>query len=178
MRVAPRAVILDRPFLSPHSLNWTNIPDFTTTLLDVDQILEILRLGPNLTKLHFDLISSRDALSPDEAYKHVVHPNIEFLDIGILSLMNLFFTSITLPSLDDLTLRGDCEHLPTEPLIEFFECSINYLKNLSLDDWVLTIEDAIVMAKAIPSSSDRCRRRTHIDRATTSTASNLLVVWR
>lgn len=151
-RVTPRTVKIDGHRLSPRSLNWNKVTHLTATLLYVDQILEILLLGPRLEECHLSHVGSRNLYSPAEAHRRVTNSRLKSLEITLLSSsISHFFGGITLPVLENLSVSSCSGRLPTEELLAFIERSASDLKSLSLDDMGLSSQEWIEIAISTPS---------------------------
>ncbi|KAF8881046.1 hypothetical protein CPB84DRAFT_1851688 [Gymnopilus junonius] len=152
--ILPPVVETQYLHLDPPSMNWTQVTHFTTSLLKVDQVLQILRLGPCLRECVFCDIRFREVDSPDQAFAPVTHPLLESLRVSLNfdDSEGLFFSKVTLPALQHFQVESsDFDPLYHDHLASFLTRS-SQLRSLKLleadfDD----PEHVLVLLRATPS---------------------------
>ncbi|KAF8881051.1 hypothetical protein CPB84DRAFT_1851692 [Gymnopilus junonius] len=150
-RVSPKSVKIYGPLLNPHSLNWDRVTHLTLLPSAIDQILQILRMGPALQSCCFALSSSRSTIPVSETDSAVTHPLLHSLDIEAANdSLGLFFSNVTFPALGELSIRGIDLHLQGQEFASFLTRSSSGLKSLNVDEVTFTSEDFLRMIRLTP----------------------------
>ncbi|PPQ72934.1 hypothetical protein CVT26_014543 [Gymnopilus dilepis] len=161
-RVGPKKLRSRGPLsLDMMSLNWSRVTEIDITYITVDQGLRILRLSPNLRHCLFEEISVSDVATPVEAYRHINHPVLQRVRVGMVTedAMALFLQNITLPALEEFRIRDWASHPgPANMLRSLFIRSSNKLKSLKLDKVNITGDELISVTQVTPSLEKLCLR--------------------
>ncbi|PPQ82149.1 hypothetical protein CVT26_008767, partial [Gymnopilus dilepis] len=151
-RLKPQVVVIDNYLQNTAHLNWSLVTKVSATLSGVNDVLSIFEIGKRLQNCTFELFGQAQPL-PAARDTPIMHTLISSLDLQLRNEdpMQLFFNSVTLPSLEHLRFRGRGTPFSVSHFTAFLTRSAAFLKSLALESVALTNGGFISVTRLLPS---------------------------